>query len=82
MRILADIGADRALAPDAPEVQKKVKALQEHITKNFYPCTREILSSLGQMYVQDERFRANIDAFGGDGTAEFVSRAIEACCRG
>ena len=81
MRILADIGGDRALAPDAQVVQEKVKTLQEHITKNFYPCTKEILASLGQMYTQDERFRANIDAFGGAGTAEFVSRAIEAYCK-
>lgn len=82
MRILADIGGDRALAPDAQAVQEKVKAVQKHITKNFYPCTKEILASLGQMYTQDERFRANIDAFGGAGTAEFVSRAIEAYCKG
>ena len=81
MRILADIGADRTLAPDAQAVQEKVKALQAHITKNFYPCTNEIFASLGEMYAQDERFRTNIDAFGGAGTAEFVSRAIESYCK-
>lgn len=81
MRILADIGADRALVPNAPAVQEKVKALQEHITKNFYPCTKEILASLGQMYTQDERFRTNIDAFGGEGTAEFAAQAIEVYCK-
>ena len=81
MRILADIGAERALAPDAPAVQKKVKTLQEHITKNFYPCTKEIFTSLGEMYTQDERFRASIDAVGGEGTAEFAARAIVAYCK-
>ena len=81
MRMLADIGADRALAPEDPKVQEKVKALQEHITKNFYPCTKPIFDSLGRMYVQDERFRTNIDAFGGAGTAEYAARAIEAYCR-
>lgn len=81
MRIVADIGADRTLPPDAPTVQEKVKALQEHITKNFYPCTEEILASLGRMYIGDERFRANIDAFGGEGTAEFAARAIETYCK-
>ena len=81
MRILAGIGAERALSPDAPAVQEKVKALQEHITKNFYPCTKEILASLGQLYTQDERFRANINAFGGEGTAEFAARAIESYCK-
>lgn len=81
MRILADIGADRTLAPEAQTVQEKVKALEAHITKNFYPCTKEILASLGQMYTQDERFRTNIDAFGGEGSAEFVRRAIEVYCK-
>ena len=81
MRILADVGAERTLPPDAPAVQGKVKALQEHITKNFYLCTKEILASLGQMYTQDERFSANIDAFGGEGTAEFAGRAIEVYCK-
>ena len=81
MRILADISADRTLPPDAPAVQEKVKALQEHITKNFYPCTKEILASLGEMYTQDERFHTNIDAFGGTGTAEFAARAIESYCK-
>lgn len=81
MRILADIGANRALAPEDPAVQEKVKALQEHITKNFYPCTKEILASLGGMYTQDERFHTNINAFGGVGTAEYAARAIEAFCK-
>ena len=81
MRMLADIGANRALAPDAPAVQEKVQALQEHITKKFYPCTKEILASLGEMYIGDERFRANIDAFGGKGTAEYAARAIKSYCK-
>ena len=59
--------------------QSLVKALQEHITENFYNCTKEILSGLGQMYVLDERFKKNID-LNGAGTADFVCRAIEAYC--
>ena len=53
-----------------------VKELQDYITENYYTCTNEILAGLGQMYVADERFKANIDK-NGDGTAEFVSKAIE-----
>lgn len=30
------------------------------------------------MYTADERFRRNIDKAGGDGTAEFVAKAIRA----
>ena len=32
------------------------------------------------MYVGDGRFKANIDAAGGEGTAEFVSEAIKIYC--
>ncbi|MGN1161387.1 MAG: TipAS antibiotic-recognition domain-containing protein [Candidatus Fimenecus sp.] len=39
-----------------------------------------MLESLGQMYVGDERFKANIDEHGGVGTAEFASKAIEMYC--
>ena len=66
--------------PDSAEVQNLVKALQDHITGNYYPCTNEILAGLGQMYAADERFRSNIDG-NGDGTARFVSEAIEAYCK-
>jgi hypothetical protein len=65
--------------PDSTEVQVLVKALQTHITENYYLCTNEILSGLGQMYVGDERFKNNIDKHA-DGTAEFVCEAIEAYC--
>ena len=61
---------------DSNEAQALVKELREYITKNYYTCTKEILADLGQMYVADERFKTNIDK-NGDGTAEFVSQAIE-----
>lgn len=49
-------------------------------TENYYACTNEILSGLGEMYVCDERFQKNIDRAGGDGTAAFVSRAVSVYC--
>ena len=66
--------------PDSVEVQNLVKTLQNHITENYYHCTKEILAGLGQMYMADERFKNNIDVHG-DGTAEFISEAIEIYCR-
>ena len=62
--------------PDSPEAQALVKKLQGYITEHYYTCTDEILAGLGQMYVADERFKANIDKYA-DGTAEYVSKAIE-----
>ena len=57
------------------EAQSLVLELQQYITDNFYTCTDAVLAGLGQMYVADGRFRQNIDRHG-EGTAEFVSRAI------
>lgn len=65
---------------DSDEAQALVKELQNYITNNFYTCTKEILSGLGQMYVYDERFKNNIDK-AGEGTAEFVSEAIKIYCK-
>lgn len=62
--------------PGSAEAQALVKKLQDYITENYYTCTDEILAGLGKMYVADERFQSNIDKYA-DGTAEYVSKAIE-----
>lgn len=80
MELLAGFGALRQLPPDAPAVQEKAAGLQAFLTEHYYTCTREILCGLGQMYTEDERFRRNIDQAGGEGTAAFIRRAIEAYC--
>jgi len=64
-------------APDDEPAQQLVAKLQRYITDNFYHCTDEIFAGLGKMYVADGEFRTNIDSFAGEGTAEFVSKAIE-----
>lgn len=65
---------------DSDKTQELVKELQAYITENYYTCTNEILSGLGQMYVADERFKNNIDK-NSKGTTEFVREAIEIYCR-
>lgn len=81
MLLLADFGKRKDQAADSEAVQAMVKKLQGYITQHFYTCTPQILAGLGQMYMADERFRANIDAAGGEGTAQFVSEAIKAYCK-
>ena len=81
MGALAKLGSMKELPPDDPQVQEQVGALQRVITENFYTCTPEILSGLGEMYTADERFRENIDRAGGEGTAEFARQAIAAYCK-
>ncbi len=74
--ILSEFGKNRSLAPDSAEAQALVKRWQAYITSNYYTCTKEILSCLGQMYVGDARFAQNIDQYGA-GTAAFMAAAIE-----
>lgn len=81
MQIFARFGKIKELAPDSEQAQALTAELKEYITKNFYNCTNEILAGLGQMYTGDERFKANIDRMGGDGTAEFAAKAIENYCK-
>lgn len=79
--ILAEFGVcmKNGEKPESHEVQTLVKKLQNHITKNYYSCTNEILAGLGQMYVADERFMNNIDKHA-DGTAYFINEAIKVYC--
>ena len=81
MALFAEIGKLRHLSPDSPEVQTMVANIQSFITDHYYTCTKQVFAGLGQMYVADERFKANIDAAGGAGCAEFASRAIEIYCK-
>ena len=81
MELFAKLGALRHLDPANQQVQGKVKQLQQLITDNFYTCSHEVLYGLGQMYVGDERFKQNIDSAGGEGTAEFVRKAITLYCK-
>lgn len=79
--IFEAFGKMRSLEASHPDVQVQVATLQAYITENFYTCTKEILQGLGLMYVEDERFLANIDRAGGPGTATFVSKAIAVYCK-
>lgn len=80
MSLFTKFGTMKQLPPTDKAVQEKVAVLQSYINENFYTCNNEILKGLSEMYVCDERFKKNIDRFGGEGTAEFVRQAIFAYC--
>ena len=80
MNIFTDFGKMKDLDPASKEVQTQVSVLQNYITEHFYKCTPQILSALGKMYAGGGEMTANIDAAGGEGTAEFVNRAIKKYC--
>ncbi|MBO7701884.1 MAG: TipAS antibiotic-recognition domain-containing protein, partial [Eggerthellaceae bacterium] len=80
MGLFVELGALKGGAPDSPEAQAQVKALQDFISAHFYQCSDEVLAGLGQMYGAGGEFTDNIDAAAGEGTAVFASRAIAAYC--
>ncbi len=79
--IFGEFGAIKDQDPAGEAAHALVRKLQSYITQHYYTCTPQILASLGQMYVGDDRFAANIDAVGGEGTAQFAADAIEAYCK-
>ncbi len=80
MQIFARFGEIREEGPASDRAKALAAELKDFITSHYYNCTPEILSGLGRMYVGDERFRRNIDAAGGEGTAQFAAEAIKSYC--
>jgi len=78
--IFQAFAANMKESPSSPAVQILVADWQDHITKNYYTCTKEILAGLGKMYTADERFSKNIDQYG-SGLALFMSKAIKEYCK-
>ena len=80
MKIFAEFGKISDQDSTGAEAQALVKKLRDYISSNYYACTNEILSGLGQMYAAGGEFTENIDATAGAGTAVFASKAIETFC--
>ena len=81
MGIFAQLGSLRDTNPASGAAQALVARLQAFITDHYYTCTREILRSLGQMYIAGDSMTENIDKAGGPGTAQFAHEAIEVYCK-
>ena len=81
MALIAEFGMMKDKDPADPAVQEQVKKLQNYITENYYTCTKEILYGLGKMYAGGGVFTKNINAAGGEGTAEYAAEAIEVYCK-
>lgn len=65
------------ISPSDSKNVELAKALHQHIREYSFDFSLEIFESIGLGYVQDERFKKNIDQFG-EGTAEYVSEAVTA----
>lgn len=75
LRIVANMDQ----GPADPEVQKAVGDFRQHITDSYYNCTLEIFRGLGDLYVNDPRFTANIDKIK-EGLAVFLREAMYIYC--
>lgn len=80
MRIFEKFGRMKEMNPASVEVQEQVKKLQSFISDHFYKCSNEMLFGLGKMYDGGGDFTNNINKMGGEGTAEFIFRAIKIYC--
>lgn len=81
MLLFKEAGSIKDKDPGCPEAQDLVRRIQDFITENMYTCTDKILDGLGRMYSGGGDFTRNIDEYGGEGTAEFVDRAIGIYCK-
>lgn len=81
MAIFAEFGEMKNTDPADAAAQKQVQKLLDYISQYYYTCSKEILASLGSSYAAGGSMTQNINAAGGEGTAEFASRAIRVYCR-
>ena len=77
MSIFTEFGTIKDIDHSSADAQTLVKKLQNYISEHFYNCSNEILAGLGAMYAGGNEFTSNIDHAGGEGTADFVSKAIK-----
>jgi MerR family transcriptional regulator, thiopeptide resistance regulator len=64
-------------APNSEEAMAAAEAHRRHISRWYYDCNHKIHRGLGEMYVSDERFRANYDALA-PGLSKFIRDAAHA----
>ena len=78
-QVAANLAAlfESGAASDSEEAMAAAEAHRRHISRWYYDCSHEIHRGLGEMYVSDERFRANYDALA-PGLSEFIRDAARA----
>ncbi len=62
---------------DGVEAMDAAEAHRQHIERWFYTCPRSMHAGLGQLYIDDPRFTANIDKFGA-GLSMYAAQAFAA----
>lgn len=78
-RIAASLSELMGEPADSPTVQSQIERHHAWI-ENFYPAPAEVYAGLGDLYVQDDRFREFYDQYA-SGLAEFIKAGIDHYCQ-
>lgn len=70
------LAAIRHEAVDSPTVQQAMKEFYYFLNQYFGNYSKEAFRGLGQLYVQDPRFKSQIDVYG-EGLTQFMSEAMQ-----
>ncbi|MGP3985070.1 MerR family transcriptional regulator [Streptomyces sp. KR80] len=71
---------EAGVAPDSEQAMDLAEEHRQQISRNFYDCSYEIHTGLGEMYVTDERFAVGFEQIK-PGLAEYLRDAILANAR-
>jgi MerR family transcriptional regulator, thiopeptide resistance regulator len=63
--------------PTSPAAMDAAEQHRQHISRWFYPCPRDMHRGLGELYVSDPRFTANIDRVRA-GMSQYMKEAFRA----
>jgi Fe-S cluster biosynthesis and repair protein YggX len=77
--IYEDISILMDKPPSHRRVQEAVGDLRQYFSDSFYDCNLKMFRGIGNLYVNDENFRENINKRK-SGLAEFIKEAIEIYC--
>lgn len=77
--LMAEVAAARAAgqAPDSPQAMDLAEAHRAHLERWFYDCPYAMHRGLGDLYINDPRFKANFDKIAPD-LASYLRDAIAA----
>ena len=64
-------------SPTSEAAMEVAEEHRQHISRWFYPCPRQMHQGLGELYVNDARFTANIDRMK-TGMSQYLSQAFKA----
>lgn len=77
--IYENIGSLMDKPPSHREVQEAIEDLRQYFSNSFYDCNLNMFRGLGNLYINDENFRENVNKRK-KGLAEFIKEAIDVYC--